>query len=111
MADGDRGLEQWFGEHRAEFQARADAEISSWMKSEMPNYLAACGGNSTEEGFIAYVMDKLSNADPELQARFTKAFIGSTLAQTDPANPNSTTVMTSTELLKRLGMKPDGGEN
>jgi hypothetical protein len=102
MADGDRGLEQWFDEHRAEFQAMADAEISAWMKSELPNYRTTVVF-PTKEGFVAYLMGKVGNADPELQARFAKAFIGSILAQADPANPNSTTVMTSTELLERLG--------
>jgi hypothetical protein len=98
---GDFG--QWLDENRAELQAKAEAEISAWMKSEMPNYLAACGGDPSKEGFIAYTMEKLSNAaDPELNDRFLKAGIFSILAQSDPADPHSATMMTSAEMLQRL---------
>lgn len=103
MADDD-DFKQWFDEHRAEFQAKIDA-VDFWMKGELPHYLTSCAGKPTAEGFKAYLDERLANADPELKQLLEDGFICSGILAKLEAAPS--TVMTSAELLQRLGLKPE----
>jgi hypothetical protein len=106
MMDDNRRLDD---ELRAGFQAKVDA-ADFWMKGEFPHYLATCNGKPTEEGFKAYLDERLAAADPQQKERIEAGFIcGAILAafadDSDPTGPM--TIMSDTELLQRLGLKPD----
>jgi hypothetical protein len=95
-------VEQWF-------QSKIDA-VDFWMKGEYPHYLATCGGKPTAEGFNAYLDERLA-ADPEQKKLIEDGLIccGIRAVLDDESDESAPmTVMTSTELLERLGRKRGG---
>jgi hypothetical protein len=85
-------------------------DVEFWLKEQYPHYLVGCSGEPTAEGFGIYVREQMGAiADPELKTRLQDAFICCGILEVLKEEVPRT-VMSSAELLQRLGSEDDAAD-